>query len=358
MTTPLLLAQNLVKTYTVQRDWRSSLHFNAVDDVSLSLERRETLAIVGESGCGKSTVGSMLLQLQRPDKGRILIDGEDTMSLDREGLRRFRRRVQVVFQDPYGSLDPRERVRDVLVRPMLLHKICTKAQAFARASSLMESVGLSAAQLNLFPHQFSGGQRQRIAIARALCLEPDVIVCDEPVSALDVSVQAQVVNLLQDLQRTVGVALVFISHDLAVVKHLAKNVAVMYSGRIVEQAPTSTLFDHPSHPYTRALLAAAPSVGAQKKKQLLLSDDAPDPTARSAGCKFAGRCSYVVDQCHREAPPLATVGKDHLSACFLAKSLPSTKSDRESVVETPALRRLAAFRRARDNQPLNAEYEK
>jgi len=348
--TPLLSAENLVKSFAVSTGWGKSKRFYAVENVSLSVERGRTLAIVGESGCGKSTVGSMLLRLQDPDGGRILLDGSDAMALDKPGLRNFRRRVQVVFQDPFASLDPRERIRDVLMRPMLLHELCDKAEAAKRAAELMEAVGLSAGQLDRFPHQFSGGQRQRIAIARALSVQPDVIICDEPVSALDVSVQAQVVNLLQDLQRDMGVALVFISHDLAVVRHLAHDVAVMYSGRVVEQAPTAELFERPSHPYTRALLSAAPRVELQKKSHTLLAGEPPDPTNRAPGCRFAGRCAHLQERCTQEEPPLADFDGDHLAACFFARTLPPVDAVAETLAGTPAAARMAAYRRARDRQ--------
>jgi oligopeptide/dipeptide ABC transporter ATP-binding protein len=353
--TPLLIAENLVKSFAVATGWGRSKRFYAVDDVGLSVERGKTLAVVGESGCGKSTVGSMLLRLQDPDSGRILLDGENVMDLDRNGLRRFRRRVQVVFQDPFASLDPRERIREVLVRPMLLHGLCDKPEALKRAAALMEAVGLSAEQLDRFPHQFSGGQRQRVAIARALSVQPDLIVCDEPVSALDVSVQAQVVNLLQDLQRDTGVAFIFISHDLAVVRHLAHDVAVMYSGRVVEQAPTRELFDRPSHPYTRALLAAAPRIELQKKEHVLLAGEPPDPTSRVAGCRFAARCPYVKERCTQEQPPLLPVETGHLSACFFANTLPPVETVSNRLADTPASARMAAYRRARDRQSQQAE---
>ncbi|MGO6694478.1 ABC transporter ATP-binding protein [Rhizobium johnstonii] len=353
--TPLLAAENLVKSFSVSTGWRNTKRFYAVDDVSLSVERGRTLAIVGESGCGKSTVGSMLLRLQDPDIGRILLDGKDAMILDRDGLRRFRRRVQVVFQDPFASLDPRERVRDVLTRPMLLHRLCDKAEAPKRAAALMEAVGLSASQLDRFPHQFSGGQRQRIAIARALSVQPDVIVCDEPVSALDVSIQAQVVNLLQDLQRDTGVALIFISHDLAVVRHLAHEVAVMYSGRIVEQAETRQLFERPSHPYTQALLAAAPTIEATRKAPTLLSGEPPDPTDRTPGCRFAARCAYRAERCVQEEPVLTKIEGEQLSACFFAKALQPVSSTVDIRPETPATARIAAYRRARDRRPASPQ---
>jgi oligopeptide/dipeptide ABC transporter ATP-binding protein len=347
MTAPLFVADGLVKSFPASTGWGRKTRFLAVDGVSLSVDRGKTLAIVGESGCGKSTVASLLLRLQDPDSGRIVLDGEDTLSLDRAGLRRFRRRVQIVFQDPFASLDPRERIRDVLVRPMLLHGLCDKPAAKRRAADLMERVGLSAQQLAFHPHQFSGGQRQRIAIARALSVQPDLIICDEPVSALDVSVQAQVVNLLKDLQQETGVAFVFISHDLAVVRHLAHDVAVMYAGRIVERAPTAQLFESPRHPYTRALLAAAPRIDLGAKSHVLLTG-APDPAHPPPGCRFAGRCAHVQPVCTAgEQPSLRSVTPEHGAACHFAEDLPPVKALPAAPHDTPAARRIAAYRQAR-----------
>jgi oligopeptide/dipeptide ABC transporter ATP-binding protein len=350
MSEPLLVADNLVKSFPVSGGGKQ-VRFRAVDGVSFSVERGKTLAVVGESGCGKSTVGSLLLRLQDAESGHIRLDGEDVLTLDRLGLRRFRRRVQVVFQDPFASLDPRERIRNVLVRPMLLHGLCDRTTALKRAAELMEAVGLSATQLDRFPHQFSGGQRQRIAIARALSVQPDLIICDEPVSALDVSVQAQVVNLLQDLQRDTGVAFIFISHDLAVVRHLAHDVAVMYAGRVVERALTSELFGNPRHPYTRALIAAAPRIDAGAKEHVLLSGEPPDPANPVQGCRFASRCPHAQLSCTAgDQPPLIAMTPGHLSACFFAKELPPFAEAQSNAAHTLASLRIAAYRRARDRE--------
>jgi oligopeptide/dipeptide ABC transporter ATP-binding protein len=262
----------------------------------------------------------------------------------------LRRRIQVVFQDPFGSLDPRQRIRDVLIRPMRLHGLCDAAAAPARAALLMERVGLSPDLLDRLPHEFSGGQRQRIAIARALSVQPDIIVCDEPVSALDVSVQAQVVNLLQDLQQATGVALLFISHDLALVRHLAHDVAVMYAGRVVEAAPAALLFANPTHPYTRALLAAAPRTEIGVRRHAPLSGEPPDPTALPPGCRFANRCPHVRPAC-REGPhpALVPVLADQLSACLFASDLPAlARPERTDTATSPTEKRIAVYRRARD----------
>jgi len=315
----------------------------AVDGVDLVLERGRTLAVVGESGCGKSTLGRLLLRLQATDAGQIQLDGTDIGILPGLSLRR---RMQVVFQDPYASLDPRQRIRDVLTRPMRLHGLASGKDALRRARALMERVGLSATLLDRLPHEFSGGQRQRIAIARALSVDPELIICDEPVSALDVSVQAQVINLLQDLQRERGLALLFISHDLAVVRQLAQDVMVMYAGRVVEAGPVAALFTAPSHPYTRALLAAAPRIDRGPRSHVPMADEPPDPTALPTGCRFAGRCPYVQDVCRLDPhPALASVATAHDSACLFATALPPwPRHDAGAMLPE----RLAAYRRARD----------
>ncbi len=320
----------------------------AVDGVDLQLGRGQTLAVVGESGCGKSTLGRLLLRLDTMDAGRVLLDGADTGALRGRDLRTMRRRMQVVFQDPFASLDPRQRIRDVLTRPMRLHGLASGKAARSRAGALMERVGLSAALLDRLPHEFSGGQRQRIAIARALSVEPELIVCDEPVSALDVSVQAQVVNLLQDLQRERGMALLFISHDLAVVRQLAHAVMVMYAGRVVEAGPAAALFDAPAHPYTRALLDTAPRPDRGARVAAPLAGEPPDPTATLPGCRFAGRCPHVQPVCRAGPhPPLAPLDDaGHRSACLFATTLPPHPPARAA--DGVLAGRLAAYRRARD----------
>ena len=342
----LLRAENLHRAYPLP----GGRSLRAVDGIDLTLRRGETLAIVGESGCGKSTLGRLLLRLEEADAGRILLDGTDLRGLRGAALRDMRRRVQVVFQDPYGSLNPRERIRDALVRPMLLHRLCDRAEAERRAGALVERVGLSPAQLDLLPHQFSGGQRQRIAIARALSVGPELIVCDEPVSALDVSVQAQVVNLLQDLQRQDGLALVFISHDLAVVRHLAHHVAVIYAGRVVEAGTAETLFADPRHPYTRALLEAAPRTDTGPRAHAALAGEPPNPAAPPPGCRFAARCPAAQAVCREEPqPPLREIAATHRAACHFAEALPPfTLLDAARPAATPLAARIGAYRAARN----------
>ncbi|MFC0407060.1 ABC transporter ATP-binding protein [Roseomonas elaeocarpi] len=349
---PLLVVQGLRKTFPLPGNQRMV----AVDGVDLYLNQGETLAVVGESGCGKSTLGRLILRLQDADEGALRLGGTDLRALRGRALRAMRRRIQVVFQDPFASLDPRQRIRDVLVRPMRLHGLCDGREAERRAAALMEQVGLSPAQLDRLPHQFSGGQRQRVAIARALSVQPEVIVCDEPVSALDVSVQAQVVNLLQDLQRDTGVALLFISHDLAVVRHLAHRVAVMYSGRLVETAPTTQLFRDPRHPYTRALLAAAPRTDGART-HAPLTGEPPNPAALPPGCRFHGRCPDAHPVCTEGVhPPLRLIAPNHGSACLFAESLPAATDTAAGPTEpTPVAARIAAYRRARDRAPAPTE---
>jgi oligopeptide/dipeptide ABC transporter ATP-binding protein len=349
MSAALLRAEGLHRVYPLP----GGRMLRAVDGIDLTVARGETLAIVGESGCGKSTLGRLLLRLEEADAGRILLDGSDMRGLHGAALRAMRRRVQVVFQDPYGSLNPRERIRDVLVRPMLLHRLCDAPGANRRAAALMERVGLSPAQLDRLPHQFSGGQRQRVAIARALSVGPELIVCDEPVSALDVSVQAQVVNLLQDLQRDSGVALVFISHDLAVVRHLAHHVAVMYAGRVVEAGPAPVIFNDPRHPYTRALLAAAPRTDIGPRAHAPLAGEPPNPAAPPPGCRFAARCPAARDACRRDPQPaLREIGPGHAAACHFAETLPPfTLLQAAEGVAAPVAARIAAYRAARNAPP-------
>jgi len=291
----------------------------AVDGVSFEVARGETLSLVGESGCGKSTVGRAILRLFDITAGQIVLDGQRIDDLGPRGLRQMRRRVQVVFQDPFSSLNPRMRVRDILAEPIRnFGLVKTSAELDARVAELMEIVRLPRDAVSRRPHEFSGGQRQRIGIARALAAKPELIVCDEAVSALDVSVKAQIVNLLQDLQREFGLALLFISHDLAIVEHMTHRVAVMYLGKIVEVAPRRQIFAAPRHPYTKALLSAVPvpEPGAARKP-MILNGDVPSPVNPPKGCRFHTRCPLVFDRCRSEAPELRSLAGDQWVACHL-----------------------------------------
>jgi oligopeptide/dipeptide ABC transporter ATP-binding protein len=343
----LLQADGIARAYAVAGGLFAPRRLiRAVRDVSLAIARGEALALVGESGCGKSTVGRLLLRVEEADAGRIIFDGQDLRTLGAGPLRALRRRMQPVFQDPYASLDPRRRIRDVLEAPIRLHRLREGAAVAARAAELMAQVGLAPDGLDKLPHQFSGGQRQRIAIARALAVEPDVIICDEPVSALDVSVQAQVVNLLAALQRDAGVALLFISHDLAVVRHLADRVAVMYAGRIVEEGATEQVFTAPRHPYTAGLIAAAPRTDRGRREHAPMAGEPPDPLSEPAGCAFAPRCMLAVARCRAEAPALRETAHGQRAACHRAVDVPMPDAPAHAA-DTPLARRLALYRQAR-----------
>ena len=322
MTQPLLDIVDLKKHFPVRRSAFGARRgvVKAVDGVSFHVRPGETLGLVGESGCGKSTVGRMILRLIEPTAGAIRFDGEDLLALEGPALRRRRADLQLIFQDPYGSLDPRQTVEQIVGEPLVIHGIGDRAERRERVLRLIERVGLSAEHLRRHPHEFSGGQRQRIGIARALALDPRLIVCDEAVSALDVSIQAQVVNLLKRLQREIGLTYLFIAHDLAVVRHISTRVAVMYLGRIVELAPTAELFQRPYHPYTQALLSAIPRPKPEARRvRVLLSGDVPSPMAPPAGCRFHTRCPLAFDRCRVEDPPTQDLGEGRSVACHLVR---------------------------------------
>jgi len=319
----LLEVVRLTKHYPVRGGWlgRARGEVHAVDEVSFSIEDGETLGLVGESGCGKSTLGKTILKLVDPTSGSIRWRGEAIEGLRGAEMRPFRRQLQAVFQDPYASLNPRMRASDIVAEPIRNFARVPEAEVRERVSSLFDRVGLRSDQLPKYPHEFSGGQRQRLGIARALAPKPRLIVCDEPVSALDVSVQAQVINLLVDLQRDFSLSYLFVAHDLAVVRHISHRVAVMYLGRIVELAGTKRLFDGPQHPYTEALLSAVPvpEPGAQRKR-IILAGDVPSPIHPPSGCRFHTRCPYAFDRCRIEEPVLAQVAPGHFAACHLRES--------------------------------------
>ncbi|PWK16415.1 ABC transporter ATP-binding protein [Tumebacillus permanentifrigoris] len=293
-------------------------HVKAVDDVSFSVRRGETFGIVGESGCGKSTTGRTLLRLLEPTEGQVVFDGVDLAKLGREEMRQKRREIQMVFQDPYASLNPRMTVADILAEPLRAHGITDRAEVDRRVSQILTACGLSAEQARRYPHEFSGGQRQRVGIARALVLNPKLIVADEPVSALDVSIQSQILNLLQDLQGEFGLTYVFISHDLSVVRHISDRVGVMYLGRMVEVGDAETLYNRPLHPYTQSLLAAVPIPDpTQRRQRVLLQGDVPSPANPPKGCAFAQRCPQATDHCHQVRPELQEIEPDRQVACHL-----------------------------------------
>jgi oligopeptide transport system ATP-binding protein len=350
----LLQARDLVKHFPVRNRifGRVGGHVHAVDGVSFDLHQGETLALVGESGCGKSTVGRLLLRLLEPTSGSIDFDGQEIFRLTDVEMRKLRRRLQIIFQDPYASLNPRMTVGQMLAEPLALHELVAAPRREARVVELLRLVGLRPEHARRYPHEFSGGQRQRIAIARALAVEPSVIVADEPVSALDVSIQAQVINLLRELQGRFGLSYVFISHDLAVVKHIANRVAVMYLGRIVELAATDALFAEPRHPYTRALLSAIPVPDpAFDRQRGVLQGDVPSPMAPPPGCRFHTRCPFVQDRCRTELPRDEADAAGHIVACHFWRELPAPTGlpGASGRSRDPALQRLqAAFLRAHE----------
>ncbi|HYI26621.1 MAG TPA: dipeptide ABC transporter ATP-binding protein [Bradyrhizobium sp.] len=344
--TALLEVENLRKHFVADRTLlgRPTAYIKAVDGVSFTVEAGKTLALVGESGCGKSTVSRLVLRLIEPDAGSIRFAGRDLLALDANELRAFRRDAQIIFQDPYASLNPRMTVSQILAEPLALHDLVPSARRRERVEELLRLVGLEPRFARRYPHEFSGGQRQRIAIARALAVEPKLIICDEPVSALDVSIRSQILNLLRDLQDRLGLAYIFVSHDLAVVKHIADRVAVMNLGVIVETADAQALFAGPRHPYSRALLSAIPVPKPRaKRSRILLQGELPSALNPPPGCRFHTRCPHVIDRCRVEPPQLLDDGAGHLTACHRTAELPSP----DAVVPhdggfSPVLERLVA----------------
>jgi oligopeptide/dipeptide ABC transporter ATP-binding protein len=353
--TALLEAKNLVKHFVADRSMfgRPKAYVRAVDGVSFSVDAGETLALVGESGCGKSTVSRLVLRLIEPDAGEIRFDGADLLAMDANELRAFRRDAQIIFQDPYASLNPRMTVGQILTEPLALHGLARPDQRRERVEELLRLVGLEPRFARRYPHEFSGGQRQRIAIARALAVQPKLIICDEPVSALDVSIRSQILNLLRELQQRLGLAYIFVSHDLAVVKHIADRVAVMNLGTIVETAEVEGLFASPRHPYSRALLSAIPVPRPQaKRSRIVLQGEMPSALNPPSGCRFHTRCPFAVERCRIEAPQLVASAARHLTACHRTDELPPADTILPSDAGfSPVLERLvAAFGRAEQAQ--------
>jgi oligopeptide transport system ATP-binding protein len=317
--TPLLQVKNLVKHFPIRSGLlqRVSDHVHAVDGVSFDLAAGETLGVVGESGCGKSTTGRCILRLIEPSSGEVWFEGRNVTALDKPSLRAVAREIQIIFQDPYASLNPRMTVGAIIGEGLVIHKMAANAKEIEdRVAKLLETVGLSPDYMRRYPHEFSGGQRQRIGIARALAVNPKLVICDEAVSALDVSIQAQVINLLEDLQQEFNLTYLFIAHDLSVVEHISRRVAVMYLGRIVEIAPSRELYTMPKHPYTEALLSAVPIPDPTvRRKRIVLQGDVPSPIHPPAGCHFHPRCARAQAQCKTEAPVLRELAPGHVAAC-------------------------------------------
>jgi len=320
--TPLLSVQHLKKYFPIHRGvlGRVAAHVKAVDDISFDINKGETFGLVGESGCGKTTAGRAILRLLEPDGGSINFDGLDLLSLKKEELRRKRRDMQIIFQDPYASLNPRMTIRTIVGEPFAIHDIAAGSEREARVEELLKTVGLDSSVMNRYPHEFSGGQRQRVGIARALALKPKLIIADEPVSALDVSIQAQIINLLADLQEQFGLTYLFISHAIPVIEHISTRIGVMYLGKLVEIGTSRQICTAPKHPYTQALLSAVPvpDPGA-KKQRVILRGDVPTPVDPPAGCRFHTRCPIAVDRCKVEEPPLRQIQDGRDAACHFVE---------------------------------------
>jgi oligopeptide/dipeptide ABC transporter ATP-binding protein len=320
MNEALVDIKRLKKYYPIRRGFftKEPLLVKAVDGVNLTIRRGETLGLVGESGCGKSTLGRLILRLEEPDEGTVYFEGRNILEIGADQLRRLRREIQIIFQDPYSSLNPRKNVDSIIGEPLAIHQIAKGKEREERVIHLMEVVGLRPEQRHLYPHQFSGGQRQRIGIARALALQPKLIIADEPVSSLDVSIQAQIVNLLQDLQSEFGLTYLFISHDLNLIEYVSDWVAVMYLGKIVEYAKQDVIYEKPIHPYSEALFSAVPSTNPlMKRKRILLEGDVPSPINPPSGCHFHTRCPFRIDICDREEPLLTERPNGSLVACHV-----------------------------------------
>ncbi|MFC1828101.1 ABC transporter ATP-binding protein [Thermodesulfobacteriota bacterium] len=321
---PLLQARNLVKYYPIRGGLflKEVASVKAVDRVSLAIGSGETVGLVGESGCGKTTFGRAILRLEEPTSGEVLFEGENILAYSPVQMRHIRKKMQVIFQDPFSSLNPRKSVSHIIGEPLLIHGVKNRREREERVRELLNEVGLRKEHMRRYPHQFSGGQRQRIGVARALALNPELIICDEAVSALDVSIQAQVINLLKNLQEKYGLTYLFISHDLSVVEHVSDRVAVMYLGKIVELAKSKELYRNPLHPYTQALLSASPIPDPTvKRNRIILRGDVPSPINPPEGCRFHTRCLYAKEICGREEPELKDEGSGHLAACFFIGSL-------------------------------------
>ena len=318
------MAENLLEIRNLKKYFktRSGL-LHAVDDVSFGIKKGETLGLVGESGCGKSTIGRVILRLSESTDGEIIFDGQDITKLSKHEMMAVRQKMQIVFQDPYASLDGRKNIFESIEEPLVVQKVCPdKKEREKRIFELMDTVGLARRLANTYPHELDGGRRQRVGVARALALNPSFIVLDEPVSALDVSIQAQIINLLEELQKQLGLTYLFISHDLSVVRHISSHVAVMYLGKLVELADTDEIFDHPMHPYTQALLSAVPIPRLDVKRQrIILSGDVPSPINPKPGCRFAGRCQYCKDRCKEETPELRELRPNHRVACHFSEEI-------------------------------------
>jgi oligopeptide transport system ATP-binding protein len=317
---PLLRAERLHKSYRL-RSSGAAREITAVDDVSITVRGGETFAIVGESGCGKSTLAKLIVQLEAPDSGALLLDERPALTTSRRQRLAFSRDVQMVFQDPYGALTPHFRVRTLVAEPLRIHRLANGRELQQRVEALLENVGLSPEIADRFPHELSGGQRQRVSIARAIATRPRLIICDEPVSALDVSVRSQIINLLLDLQSDLGLAYVFISHDLALVDHIADTIGVMYLGRIVEQAPAASFFANPRHPYSRALIASSPAPDPERRRTAPTLQGEIETGPLTSGCRFRNRCPFAIAVCEQTDPPLRQVASNHLAACHRAEEI-------------------------------------